>query len=52
MTGQEVIDWILENKAEGDVIYIEVNHGLFKASNEMEVLGDSDCPCMEMVIMS
>ena len=51
MTGQEIIDWIKENKAENDVIYIEVQNGLFRSTNEFEVLGDEDCPCMEMVIL-
>lgn len=51
MTGQEIVDWIQENNAEGDEIYIELRNGLFKATEEFEILGSEDCPCMEMVIL-
>lgn len=51
MTGQEIIDWIRENGAENAVIYIEVRRGLFKPSEEFEVLGSEDCPCMEMIVL-
>ena len=51
MTGQEVIDWIQENGAEGAEIYIEVQPKLFRQSSEFEVLGSEDCPCMCMVIL-
>ena len=51
MTGREIIDWIKENSAEEDEIYIEVSKGLFKDSNEFEVLCGEDCAYDWMVIL-
>ena len=51
MTGQEIINWIQENGAEEAEIYVEVRPKLFKASEEFEVLGSEDCPCMAMVVL-
>lgn len=51
MTGQEIIDWIQENEAEDDEIYIEVERRLFRQTEEFMVLGDEDYPCMDMIVL-
>lgn len=51
MTGKEIIDWIEENHAEGDEIYVEVNPKLFRASSGFEILGSEDCPCFDMIVL-
>ena len=51
MTGQEIIDWIQENNAENDEIYVEAQPKLFKPSSEFEVLGSEDCPCWDMIVL-
>lgn len=51
MTGGEIMEWIKENRAEKDEIYVEVRGKLFKQSEEMFILGSEDCPCMEMVVI-
>lgn len=51
MTGQEIMDWIQENHAEQDEIYVEVSPKLFRPSREFEVLGSEDCPCWDMIIL-
>ena len=51
MTGKDIIEWIKENNAENDEIYIEVKPKLFKASSQFEILGSEDCPCFDMIIL-
>ena len=51
MTGQEIVDWIKENHAEEDEIYVECRPKLFKPSSEIMVLGSEDCPCAEMIVL-
>lgn len=51
MTGKEIMDWIQENHAEDDEIYVEVSPKLFKPSSEFEVLGSEDCPCWNMIVI-
>ena len=51
MTGKEITEWIKENHAENDEIYVEIRGKLFKQSSEMFVLGSEDCPYMEMVVI-
>lgn len=51
MTGKEIIDWIKENHAENDEIYVEVRPKTFKVSSEFEILGSEDCPCWDMIVL-
>lgn len=51
MTGQEIINWINENHAENDEIYLEERPGLFRPSLEIDVLGSEDCPCWDMIVL-
>ena len=51
MTGKEIMEWIVENHAENDEIYIESREKLFRQSRDMFILGSEDCPCMEMVVI-
>ena len=51
MTGQEIINWIEENRAEDAEIYVEVRPKLFKPASEFEVLGSDDCPCFDMIVI-